>query len=251
MRIVIIEDEVRMSNNLAMTLRSIDPNFEIITTLVSVEQALTFFRSNANVDLIFSDIELEDGLIFDIFRDINIRIPIIFCTAYSEYAIDAFHANGIAYVLKPYNLASITVALEKFNLFKDFVNINYTLLAKTIAENNENKDKNLIVHYRNQIIHINYNNIAVVYIELETVQVHTFSNITYSVQNTLENIDKMLGSGCDFYRVNRQFVINRSAIKNITRIRFRKLALNLNVDLNLDIIVSKEKAGNFLKWYSK
>ena len=113
MKIVVIEDEKITADDLIENLLAVKPNYTIVKILKSISEALAFFQQQPEVDLIFSDIQLGDGLSFDIFKKVKIKVPIIFCTAYNEYALEAFKANGIDYILKPFNIAEIKKAIEK------------------------------------------------------------------------------------------------------------------------------------------
>lgn len=126
MKIVVIEDEKISADDLIENLLTVKPNYTIVKILKSISEALAFFQQQPEVDLIFSDIQLGDGLSFDIFKKVKINVPIIFCTAYNEYALEAFKVNGIDYILKPFSIGEIKKAIEKFELFtnKNEVSIN-------------------------------------------------------------------------------------------------------------------------------
>ncbi|MBU1718695.1 MAG: response regulator, partial [Bacteroidetes bacterium] len=118
MKIVIIEDEKPAAGDLAETIISLAPDAQIVAVLHSVKEAISWFQKNEQPDLIFSDIQLGDGLSFEIFKTISINSPVVFCTAYDEYALQAFHANGIEYILKPYDKSTVEAALNKYNNLK-------------------------------------------------------------------------------------------------------------------------------------
>ena len=118
LNVVIIEDEKLTALDLASTLKKIDADIEVKAILSSVEEALAYFQTNTSFDLVFSDIQLPDGLSFDIFKKIRLSVPVIFCTAYDQYALKAFDANGIDYLLKPFNKDTISKAIDKYRLLK-------------------------------------------------------------------------------------------------------------------------------------
>lgn len=124
MKIIIIEDEKIIANDIVNCLRDLRPTFTIVKVLSSVKSAVEYLKCNHKVDLIFSDIQLGDGLSFEIFRETNIKVPVIFCTAYSEYAFQAINANGIAFLLKPFSVADIQMAIEKFEVFTKMKKLN-------------------------------------------------------------------------------------------------------------------------------
>ncbi|HEY0298339.1 MAG TPA: response regulator, partial [Arachidicoccus sp.] len=141
MKIIIIEDEDLSAKDLANTITTLYPDAEIVSILGSIKSCLRFFKQPANADLIFSDIELGDGLIFELFSRVEIDIPIIFCTAYDEYALNAFKANGIEYVLKPYTNNTISNALKKYlalrSMFESKGTNDYQILLKMLNDKKE------------------------------------------------------------------------------------------------------------------
>src|SRR3954463_16192362 len=140
MRIVIIEDEIKAAKSLASTIAAIRPTANIVASLQSVESAVIFFTTNDQPDLVFMDIQLSDGLAFEIFESVQLRCPIVFCTAFGEYALDAIKANGIDYILKPFSKEEVQKAFEKVDNLKNFFQQNAQpdlsgLLAKIGAAN--------------------------------------------------------------------------------------------------------------------
>jgi len=114
MRILIIEDEKITAEDLAYSIKEVRPNFEIVKMVSSIKSATTFLKTKPLIDLIFSDIQLTDGLSFEIFKQVEVQVPVIFCTAYDEYALNTFDTNGIAYLLKPFTTEAIEKAIQKF-----------------------------------------------------------------------------------------------------------------------------------------
>lgn len=250
MRVVIIEDEKLMSKDLSLTLQKIDSGIEVLAILPSVEEALEYFRESREIDLIFSDIELEDGLSFEIFEQIAVNVPVIFCTAYDEYALQAFRANGLEYIVKPFSYSTIQKSLEKFENLKQSLQrsiYNQYLASKEALEKYRNKDNNVfVIKYRNQILPISFDKIALIYIEDEITYVYTHHQRSYAVPYTLDEMEKKAGE--DFYRGNRQFLINRNAVKELVNHFNRKLLITLNIPFHRDIIISKDRTSKFLKW---
>lgn len=249
MRIIIIEDEQNTAKDLAKTITKIDSKIEVIEILKSVDESIKWFSKNLMPDLIFSDIQLGDGLSFDIFEKIKCTIPIIFCTAFNEYAIKAFKSNGIDYILKPYEQKSISSALEKYkNLENNFAK-NYVQYEKVFeflkTKSNANKGA-LLVNTKNNILPIKYVEIALFYIENEITHLITFKNSLHFTDKTMEEISKMAGNA--FFRINRQFCVNRKAILNVSPCLESRFSLKLNIDFDKEIIVARTKNQEFLDW---
>jgi DNA-binding LytR/AlgR family response regulator len=250
MKILIIEDETIAAKDLADCIKNIRISYEIVFIAKSVKEAIHFLHQSTTVDLIFSDIQLGDGTSFEIFSQINAKIPVIFCTAYDNFAIDAFAANGFDYVLKPFTAEKIKAAIEKFEHFTSLAtniipihnNLNETLQK-------EEKQKVLLLTLRDKIIPISVDNIALSMLSEGLVIVQTFDGKKISTNKYLEEIEKL--NPHNFFRANRQFLVHRDAIVDVQRIENRKLKLNLNIIFSEDILISKEKATQFLRWYAQ
>lgn len=245
MRILIIEDEPLAAIEIKHCILEIYPNFEIVKILNSVQEAIAFFSQNNNVDLIFSDIDLGDGLCFDIFKKVEIRVPVIFCTAYNNYAIDAFKANGIDYILKPFDCQSISNAIIKYLNLTQISPQKINELIKNFEKNNQ-KSKQILVHTKNKTIPISIQDIAIIQKEKSLLRLTTFDYLNYYIYNTLDDLEKEIGDL--FFRANRQFLINRNAIKDAAQENSRKIIINLKINYNQEITVSKEKSKQFMVW---
>jgi len=246
MNIVIIEDEVLTAQDLMDILQKIDPNAEIIAHLSSVHEALSFFPAKQNVDLILSDIQLGDGLSFDIFKQRQINTPVIFCTAYDEYALDAFKANGIEYILKPYSENSIREALQRYVNLQDAFSSKKDNFAHTLDSIYPASHSALLVHHKEKIIPLKIANIALAYIRNDSVFIHTFDESTFLINKSLDELTVFLGN--KFFRANRQFILNREAIQDVSMFLTRKYMVNLRIPFKEQIVVSKEKMSSFLNW---
>jgi two-component system, LytTR family, response regulator LytT len=252
MKVVVIEDEQMTAEDLVEILQDIDSNVQVIITLHSVAGALQYFRQGAQPDLIFCDIQLGDGYSFELFQQCRINAPVVFCTAFNQYAIEAFKNNGIDYVLKPFNRESIAAALLKFNSLKSQFNSSNESLQLFLQEAGKwngivkHTQSKLLVNWKDKIIPVDINDIALFMIEFKTTQLVTFENQKYSVSLTLEELEKICGSS--FYRASRQFLLNRSAVKDAMQYHTRKLFVNLSVPGNYEITISKLKIPDFLEW---
>ncbi len=252
MKIVIIEDEHLTAEDLAETILKVVPDAQITAFLYSVNSAISWLGKNEQPDLIFSDIQLGDGLCFEIFKTISVNTPVIFCTAYDEYALKAFDANGIDYILKPFDEKAIEKAFQKYLRLKDKLSGNLANLDQIIQlfENKKKQSKgSVLVYKQDKVLPVRFDDIAVFYIENEVTYLLTFNNHRYTLNQTIENIEAIVPDY--FYRVNRQFLINRKSIREASRYFARKLSLSLIIPFKETITVSKNKVTDFLNWLSE
>jgi len=251
MKIVIIEDEELTANDLAATILKIDKSAKIIAVLASVKESVSFFRKNSNPDLIFCDIQLGDGLSFEIFRECSISAPVIFCTAFDEYALKAFKTNGIDYILKPFSKQTIMDALHRYKTLENNFLKTDTSFAKILElfENRKNNKQNtILVYHRDNIIPVKVEDIAIFYIEHEVTHLITFARKHHTINKTIEELEPIAGE--DFFRASRQFLISRNAIKDASQYFARKLIVSLTIPFSEKITISKEKVTLFLNWLS-
>jgi DNA-binding LytR/AlgR family response regulator len=252
MKIVIIEDEKLTADDLAETILKISPGVEIVARLSSVKDSVAWFRKNEQPDLIFSDIQLGDGLCFEIFKKQPIATPVIFCTAFDEYALSAFKANGIDYILKPFDEQTIANSLSRYNdLERKFLG-NDRQIEKILQlfENRKNQKKtSVLVYHKDKIQPVKLEDIALFFIEHEITYIITFGLKNFTINKSLEELEEITGNS--FYRANRQYLINRKAIKEASQYFARKLSINLSIPFQDTITVSKVKVPDFLNWLSQ
>ena len=249
MNILIIEDERLTAEDLGDMIVQAEPGAKIISVLSSVQEAIAYFNENEEPDLIFSDIQLGDGLSFEIFQTVDIKAPIIFCTAYDEYAIEAFKTNGIHYILKPFKEQEIIKALEKYKTLRaTFAPADHSLntILQLFQQKKQPKATSVLVHYKEKIIPVKLDDIALFYIKHEVTHLYTFDQKTYTLNKTLDEVQQI--SGYDFHRANRQFIVNRNAVQNVEQYFSRKVSVVLSMPFDTRIIVSKEKITPFLEW---
>ena len=251
MKIVIIEDEKLTATNLAETILAVVPKARITAFLFSVQSAVSWFRDNEQPDLIFSDVQLGDGLCFEIFKTIPVHAPVIFCTAYDEYALKAFDANGIDYILKPFDKASIEDAFQKYYTLKDSFTgqiANLDQIIQLIESKKKQAIASVLVYKQDKIFPVRFEDIALFYVDNELTRLITFDNKTYTINKTMEKVEEI--SPDSFFRVNRQFLINHKAVKEASQYFGRKLSLTLTVPFKETVTVSKNKVPEFLSWLS-
>jgi two-component system response regulator LytT len=250
MKIVIIEDEVVVADDLEINIRKLIEHDVEIVRLNSVKEGIAYFKDQDSPDLIFSDIQLGDGLSFEIFVTAPVSAPVIFCTAYDEYALDAIKTNGIDYILKPFTTQMLNAALQKYINLKKIFSAGqipqYDTLLKLLSKQEAQKTASILVYHSDKITPIHLDDIAMFYLDHEVTHLLTFSGKTYYPNKTLDELERL--SGHTFFRANRQYLICRKAITDVSSFFSRKLSLNLNIVFTERIVVSKAKAALFLHW---
>lgn len=249
MNILIIEDEIKAATSLATLIGKIKPEARIVAQLQSVKSSVAWLSENEQPDLIFMDIQLSDGLSFNIFKAAKVSAPVVFCTAYDEYTLEAFKANGVDYVLKPFSQQDIENAFKKVDELKNFFQQNplpqlNDLLAKVAGPAGK---KNFLVFKQNKYLNIATDTIAFFYIKHEATMIKTFDQQEYSINQSLDQIYSLL-SPEQFFRLNRQYLINFHAVKEVEHYFARKLLVNLTIPTPEKLLVNKEKVQNFLTW---
>ncbi|MEM8507244.1 MAG: LytTR family DNA-binding domain-containing protein [Bacteroidota bacterium] len=255
-RAIIIEDEPSIARHLERILLESDKEIVVSRVLGSIEDAVSWLGQHKETcDLIFSDIRLADGLSFEIYKQIPPTQPIIFITAFEEYTLEAFRTNGIHYVVKPFEEQDIINAIEKYEVLtapkKGIVDEGtLTALIASLGERHStNYKKAYLVHYQNKLIPVNVDDIAWLYTEHDVVYAQTFKNKTYTLEATLERIGSEI-SPVQFFRANRQFIVNKRAIRDIDFYFHGRLIVNVDPMPDHKIIVSKAKVPQFKQWMS-
>jgi len=252
MKAIIVEDEIIAAQNLQRLIAQVSKDIEIIAVLKSIEESVEWFSANPNPDLVFMDIHLSDGSSFSIFEKVKIQAPVIFTTAYDEYALKAFEVNSIDYILKPINLKDLERAIEKFSRFGATKNGNEEVIANMLAMFQKEKTvykSNFLIPNKDKFIPLSVNDIAYIYSENKMAQIVTFDNRTYYENSSLDEFQRQIDP-LKFFRANRQFIISHKAIKDISVWFDSKLSVNLTVDIPEKIIVSRVRASEFKDWYS-
>lgn len=255
MNIVIIEDETSVAQNLSDLLYEINPEICILVVLETVKASIKWFEQNQTPDIALFDIKIADGSSFEILEKVPLNFPIIFTTAYDEYALKAFKYNSIDYLLKPINKSDLEKAISKFkNLYTRDKAIlhNNSKLLEAIHEINKSHHikkyrKSFLVNYRNQLIPLDTSGIAYFYLENQVTYCVTFEHKTYHISSSLEKIQSQLNPSL-FFRVNRQYLISKQSVKSADTYENRKLKLNVSPEPVSDVIISKIKVSSFKKW---
>ena len=248
MNILIIEDEPLVAKDLQKQLLAIAPDSNVLAVISSVERARKWFKENAIPDLVLSDIQLSDGISFDIFETLHLQCPIIFTTAYDEYAIRAFKLNSLDYLLKPIDQKELVAALEKYTTLsnKTILNDQLKTLINNWGNNTKKYKERFLAVQRNTLVPITQNEVAFFHKE-ELIYVHTMNNEKFISENkTMEEVENVLNPEI-FFRVNRQFIIH---IQSAARIKTtpKGLTVQLTSPFQMEIDISREKAVAFKKW---
>lgn len=252
MNIVIIEDEVHTAWDIQNCIKTLRPQNQILAVLDSVETATEWFLNNPQPELVISDIQLGDGLAFEIFKKVELSCPIIFCTAYDEYAIQAFENNGIDYILKPINETLFEKSLRKLESIAQMLAPKHDIQAfeNMIASLQSAKRKyksSFLIHFRNQLIPVATENILLFKVSQETTELFVQDGRKFQLYKPLDCIEEQVDPK-KFYRANRQTLLAFEAIQRIEHYDDRKLMVKLEGVASEPIIVSKAKSTAFLAW---
>jgi len=251
MNVLIVENEKPAIVSLSRLLKKIDINIKIVGTTESVESTINWFQHNPSPELIFIDIQLDDGLCFEIFETIKPDIPVIFTTAFDEYMLSAFKVNSVDYLLKPIEESPLRNAIEKFKSIHYQKSISNDLLAQFFKELNTGYKTRFLIkvgeHYRS----IQTSEISCFYILERATFIKTFSDNDYSVDYSLDYLCKKIDPD-KFFRINRNCIININAVRDILCYSSSRLKIKLNGEKPIyDLIVSKDKVNEFKKWIDK
>ena len=246
MRILIVEDETVAYENLVKILTEIDPSVEILENTESISQTVEWLQAHPAPDLILMDIHLSDGSAFTIFRSIAVETPIIFTTAYDEYAIEAFKVNSVDYLLKPIKTDELKRALVKFGKWSRIEIKQYLEQIAQLKPQIHYKDK-LLVPVKDRLLPIDIKDIACFFTTGKNTCIYLKSGESYVYSKTLEQIMLSLDPA-EFIRANKQFIVSRDSIKNITIWFDNRLLLTLDIETPERIYISKNKASEFKAW---
>jgi len=246
MKLLIVEDETAAYENLKDILFGIDPEIQIAGNTESIRQTVRWLKTNQMPDLILMDIHLSDGSAFSIFNNIKLETPIIFTTAYDEYAIEAFKVNSIDYLLKPIKVEDMNRALDKFRKLTRQDILQYLTKLTQFTPLPKYKDK-LLIPFKDKLQPVDLNEISCFYTTDKNTRIYLKNGKSYSYSRTLEQIEESLNPA-DFIRANKQFIIARNSVKNITIWFDSRLLITLDIEPPERIYISKNKAAEFKAW---
>ena len=255
MRVIIIEDEQLTAQKLVGLLKELMPDAVVMGVLQSVSESIEWFGNNLMPDLVFMDIHLADNLSFSIFDSVEITCPIIFTTAYDEYALKAFEVNSIDYLLKPISRTSLQRALDKLKRFSASwqPQENAKLIKKvadTILRGNAAYKSSLLVSVRDKLIPVKTGSIAAIYLEDRNAVAIQFDGTKCRIGGLLDDLMKQLDPAM-FYRANRQFIVSKAAVTDLTTWFGNRIVVNLTVPVPERIIVSRTNVQELKKWLTE
>jgi DNA-binding LytR/AlgR family response regulator len=254
MKVVIVEDEHLTAERIRTLLGKIDPGIEVMATLDSVRSAVAWFGVNENPDLVLMDIQLADGVSFDIFEQVKIENPVIFITAYQEYAIRAFKVNSVDYLLKPVTEEALGAAIEKYTHFfmhKESPPVVSLELLSTIRQMIRKPYKTrFMVRVGDRIKSLEVDQILYFYSFQKGTYLHTEDNRNYVVEFTLETLMDMLDPAL-FFRINRRYLISHRAIGGMIALSGNKLKIELLHHGDDDIYISRDRLSGFKEWLDR
>ncbi|PJJ67210.1 LytR/AlgR family response regulator transcription factor [Chryseobacterium geocarposphaerae] len=250
MNIIIIEDEFRAAKSLQNLIAELKPEARIIGVYDSIEMSIEALK-DSKPDLIFMDIHLSDGLSFEIFKQVEITCPVVFCTAFDQYMLDAFKSKGVDYVLKPFSREDIAEAFRKVDELKKFFQKTelpeLEALLQKITQPQTPAKSSFLVFKNQKYTTIPTENIAYFFIHNEITHLMTFDKQQFQLTQTLGQIAEQV-SQKQFFRVNRQYIINFSAIKEMEHYFQRKILVKLTVETPEQLLINKEKSHSFFTW---
>lgn len=252
MNIVIIEDEEPALARIRKLVKEVDPLLNIVGTADSIDSAVSLFRQNPGVDLALMDIELADGQSFEIFNRVEVLCPVIFTTAYDEFALKAFKVNSVDYLLKPIEFDELKRAVGKFrrlNHNRNTIDYNQQIqtLLSTLKPNQTSYKSRFLVKVGTKMISIPVDQIAYFHASDKVVYIQVISGQKHIVDYTLEELMQML-DGSLFFQLNRQFIVNIKGIQSVHTYFNGKLKVELRPTFSEDVIVSRERANEFKSW---
>ena len=249
MKVLIIEDEARAANHLERLLKKVAPEMEVIARIESVRDAVTFLSGKPEIGLIFSDIQLADGLSFEIYKKVKVDCPIIFTTAWDHYAIEAFNTNGIDYLLKPIEEERLIKAIEKARQFSPMPLLE-KLLAMAGARPPKSYKSRFLVKVGEKIKSIPVEEIRAFYSLEKATYLFTNEKRSYCIDFALDQLETILDPET-FFRISRKFIVTLDACTNITAWSNSRLKLRIEGLEDQEIIVARERVQDFREWLDR
>ncbi len=246
MKVLIVEDETSAYINLKKILEEVDNTIEIEENTESVKQTVKWLENNAAPDLIFMDIHLSDGSAFNIFNLIKVDAPIVFTTAYDEYAIEAFKVNSIDYLMKPIEKSEVKRAINKYRKLNGHDLVKYINQLSQLIPSGRYPEK-LLIPVNDKLIQVTLNEVACFYTTDNSTQIILLDGQKFSYNKSLDSIISAVNPSL-FFRANKQFVIAKRHISDITIWFDNRLLISLNIETPERIYISKNKAALFKQW---
>lgn len=245
MKVLLFEDERLNAERLEELIIRYDPAIEILAVLESVKEGIAWFAGNQLPDLIFMDIRLADGLSFELFEYVNLEIPVIFTTAYDDYAIRAFKVNSVDYLVKPLDFSELRVAIDKFKKLRPVVSPSF--IRKMLSENSRQYKSRFLIKVGEQLKHLETTDISYFHFEDRMVMAVTVRGGSLPVDYSLDQLEQLLNPA-EFYRLNRKILACVSSIAKIHTYFNGRLKLELIPPVSEDVIISRQRVEGFKKW---
>lgn len=251
MKALVIEDEILASKHLLQVLDEVG-DISVIAVLESITETIEWFRKNPQPDIVFMDIHLADGSAFEIFRNTEITCPVIFTTAYDEYALKAFKVNSIDYLLKPIEAAEVQNALKKLRGLSGSESLKTAMnnLIDSYGRSSKYKKHFLIPSKGDKLIPVQTSDLACFCIEAGIVKAFSTDGKSYNFDYTLDELSELLDPQL-FFRANRQYIISKASIKDIDIWFNSRLSVNLKIAVPEKILISKARISEFKKWFGE
>lgn len=251
MKVVIIEDESEAAERLIVLLKKNDPLIEVLAVIPSVEESIEWLDTHSGYELIFMDVHLSDGLSFEIIKTSRLSVPIIFTTAYDAYALKAFKANSIDYLLKPVNAEELQTAIAKFRQFYQKDSRPFQELINYIQTNTKPSYKTgFLVNTGIKMKYISVSSIAYFRADGKIVTISTHDDSVYYIEETIEKLVTFLNPDF-FFRINRSYIIHIDAINDMQPYFNGRLVINLKPAVKEKVIVSRQRVNFFKAWLNK
>lgn len=251
MNVLIFEDEKHTAKRLIQLLKKYNPDINILDVIGSVEQGINWYQNNPFPDLVFQDILLNDGNCFEIFEKVKVEIPLIFTTAYNEFALQSFKLNSIDYIVKPYDFQDIKKALDKFRNFKEMFIVPENELLKSIVQSKKGEaKKRFLVKLGDKYSSVKSNDIAWFMYDEGVTFAYTFENSRFPVNYSVDLLSEILDPD-NFFQINRKYVLNFESIRNIHTYFNSRLKLEIVPEPEEDIIISRERVKDFKAWLDR
>ncbi|HNS12217.1 MAG TPA: LytTR family DNA-binding domain-containing protein [Bacteroidia bacterium] len=249
MKILIIEDEEPAANRLQSMIKEVDNETQVLDVIVSIKTAVQWFKNNKAPDLVFLDIQLADGISFEIFKQVEVKSPIIFTTAFDEYAIEAFKVNSVDYLLKPLKKEELSKAMLKFKSLHGTTNVPVDLeeLLRTIHNPEQKYKSRFLIRFADQIKKIEVSDIAYFYTQDKINYLKIFSGNSYPIDLNLDSVEKAIDPQ-KYFRINRQFIVNIESIEQMFAFSKSRVKLKLKPATDIETIVSTDRSPHFKAW---
>ncbi|MDO9254774.1 MAG: LytTR family DNA-binding domain-containing protein [Bacteroidales bacterium] len=249
MNVIILEDETRAANYLERLILKVAPEMKVLAKLETIRDAVPFLKTHPDVDLIFSDVQLADGLSFEIFGQVQVKCPIIFTTAYDHYAIEAFKTNGLDYLLKPVEEERLKQAIEKVKQFSPSIALEKLLSIANAGATKTYKSR-FMVKVGDKIKSIPIEEILVFYSLEKATYLHTTSHRDYCIDYSVDQLESLLDPG-NCFRISRKYIVSIHACSNILAWTNSRLRLKIEGIGDDDIIVARERVQEFKEWLDR